>query len=1269
MSIDLTQLTYNSGNNSEALKQKALQEGLLSPDIKRPNVKNPINFGGIAQATAGPASALIGNALSGGLNSGVGSALQGLGSIASAIPGPWGAVASAGLNILGGITNKMFGAKFNDQNIANIQGKIDSARQLSLGENMSLDQLADISNTANQQFNFTNGYIGKDGWFSNKVAKKADKLRTELANAYDWQNRTINNALQNTTMNNNQQLEANMFADGGNRYTNIFSNKIGPTVTTLVRPYPAQSPWGGWADRMNQLGIRGSLFQVLNDQYQYGPKPYAAASYGFPIYGVPTILPGSWGGGSTGGGGASGIFRGDNQRYKWINDTTITPIPIMETFNDRFKRARLTGEKTFEFNGGIYGTEVSPKTPWNHENGYRVGLTGIVPDTTITRKKVPVHYMFGGSLDTNGASFDNGYTYIGAGGTHEQNPYEGVQSGVDAQGNPNLVEEGELIWNDYVFSNRLPVDKELKKKYGINTKKKMSFADLSKKLTEESKERPNDPISKAGLDASLSMLKNDQEAYKMRYEAKQAQQLFNSMSPEEQLAIMQGAQMENQQMDLNIQQPNTNVFATGGNKQQYPPILINGVLTRPTKEQYEEYVRKWKGVKDQRFNQTKKANTPLTTYGKHSNKSSKTKADKKTPSKNNTVNSSSNRELPYQAAYNYMKEMGKRLTSSIFPFSFIPTNEQIAKNSDSISRFADSQAQDAINRFFTQYFLTSPESDKSLGRIVNDAFGAQFAAALFPNILNELHQTKTVPAKQKTTKTNTINTRPTKDTTQGSSVSNSTTSQVNAPSTTNTTRSTSQSTYKTRPTSTTGKKVNRTVTPVATVDPVTGEMTITKPTITTTVQEVPEVENVATEKKPTTEGSPVTTGEPQDQAIANTTPTDVFSFDASDPTWLGTYNKWAGNFNFPEIFKTRESFVARIKQDAEEKGIHLTDAQIADMEDAYTSILENTLQARRELGDPNAKVYRALDQDLFDHLIQQQNPLQAYINDNNNAVLQRLENAQPIPISSPTDNKENTHNGINSLPYNNFAQAALFAPIVGSGIQYFSDLLGLSNKFTGDQGEAIRDANGNISYVGYNPVGVPQTFIPTDPYITATALSNALTAANRTAVNNSGANRATAQAQLAANNYNGLNSLGQALATMNETNNKEMQAVQAANNELALQNAQLQSRADEINNQNNIIRTENLIKAAAADEAERQMVATAKSANMSNFFTNIGNLGKYLTNLNQGAKIALLTPGAERYLPNVAAAQNYIIPTKVTGQQKALGGKIKTNKKRKGYTF
>ena len=37
--------------------------------------------------------------------------------------------------------------------------------------------------------------------------------------------------------------------------------------------------------------------------------------------------------------------------------------------------------------------------------------------------------------------------------------------GVDEQGIPNLVEEGEVIFNDYVFSNRMKAPKNLKKRY------------------------------------------------------------------------------------------------------------------------------------------------------------------------------------------------------------------------------------------------------------------------------------------------------------------------------------------------------------------------------------------------------------------------------------------------------------------------------------------------------------------------------------------------------------------------------------------------------------------------------------------------------------------------------------------------------------------------------------------------------------------------------------------------------------------------------------
>ena len=73
----------------------------------------------------------------------------------------------------------------------------------------------------------------------------------------------------------------------------------------------------------------------------------------------------------------------------------------------------------------------------------------------------------GGIMHQHGGDFSNGLIFIDNGGTHEQNPFEGVQMGIDAQGIPNMVEEGEVVWNDYVFSNRLKPTKEFKDKYKV----------------------------------------------------------------------------------------------------------------------------------------------------------------------------------------------------------------------------------------------------------------------------------------------------------------------------------------------------------------------------------------------------------------------------------------------------------------------------------------------------------------------------------------------------------------------------------------------------------------------------------------------------------------------------------------------------------------------------------------------------------------------------------------------------------------------------------
>lgn len=103
------------------------------------------------------------------------------------------------------------------------------------------------------------------------------------------------------------------------------------------------------------------------------------------------------------------------------------------------------------------------------------------------------------------------YTEINNGGTHEENPYDGVQSGVDEQGVPNLLEEGEVVYDDYVFSNRLVVPSEVRNKYRLRGSKELTFADAAKQVHKESEERPNDPISANGLEVMMYNLAMEQE--------------------------------------------------------------------------------------------------------------------------------------------------------------------------------------------------------------------------------------------------------------------------------------------------------------------------------------------------------------------------------------------------------------------------------------------------------------------------------------------------------------------------------------------------------------------------------------------------------------------------------------------------------------------------------------------------------------------------------------------------------------------------------------
>lgn len=316
-------------------------------------------------AAIGAAGALGGTAISAGYNSDVGTAFSSLGNVASAIPGPWGAAIGAGLNLVGGLANRAFGAKWNTENINKVQGNIDALKNFQSNAG-SWDQLQANMDTMPASMTFSDSYIGKNGWFNHKATRKAENLRGQQADAFNFAQKSITN-------------------NAGN----IASNQ----ANTLARNYVA--------------------------------------------YGGPIQLLGNG---------------------------------IMSPFGSRYAK------------GGVI------KNP----------------------------------LQRNGSDWNIGLIEINNGDTHERNPYDGVQLGVDQQGTPNLVEEGEVVWNNYVFSNRMKVPKELRQKLKLGDND-ITYAEAVKSKKKEREERPNDPIEKRGFEAFLTRLGQSQEEQRQKQEARRMQ--------------------------------------------------------------------------------------------------------------------------------------------------------------------------------------------------------------------------------------------------------------------------------------------------------------------------------------------------------------------------------------------------------------------------------------------------------------------------------------------------------------------------------------------------------------------------------------------------------------------------------------------------------------------------------------------------------------------------------------------------------------------------
>lgn len=204
-----------------------------------------------------------------------------------------------------------------------------------------------------------------------------------------------------------------------------------------------------------------------------------------------------------------------------------------------------------------------------------------------------------GKFDTHGGYFaPKDYFRINTGGSHSENPNGGVQIGIDQNGVPNLLEEGEPVFKDFVFSDNIKANKSILKDMSIPEKYAgMLYSEIADKFIEEAEMRPMDPISNNGLRAMLSRLADAQEEQKLRKEENELKAELKKLSPEELQAVntmlVQQEQANPQEqamlpqmqvgMPQDIQQVPQEEYA-----QQAPVIMANGGLLAPYTANYFE---------------------------------------------------------------------------------------------------------------------------------------------------------------------------------------------------------------------------------------------------------------------------------------------------------------------------------------------------------------------------------------------------------------------------------------------------------------------------------------------------------------------------------------------------------------------------------------------------------------------------------------------------------------------------------------------------------
>lgn len=508
---------------------------------KANNPFSKANIGDTAATAAMVAAPIANSLISDGFSTKEGEGITGLGNAVAAGLAATGvgavpaAIVSVASNLVGGVLNRGGGVKWNNKGKAIVEGTTQALNSSAnnLASQNTNEGIMDAWGQTDFGTEFSKGDIGKDGWWGHKAKKEYRRQKQLRKEAQERARRGFTLGVENADSTMDDLAQSNfIYANGGaldimqqDKLIDALNNNnqaanMNPLTTYDNYPYGMDNPYS----------LLGSALLALGGPKRKKERVYSSGSW---------KLPSGW--------KEEGIRTPHGNYYRrTINesgpDTIYTYQPTnmyspKYMFEDSWwtERRVPSGRKTAGYDIIKDEFENYSKDAVDDPNSFIQLKDNIVdaansvydwvkeavtPATRAVKKKANGGslFAFGGELGTNGTDWTNGLLYVDSGGTHEENPMDGVPMGVDENGTPNLVEEGETVFNDYVFSNRMKVPKELLKEFGLggSSKKGITFAEASKKIAKESERRPNDNISLAGLQEGLGKLAEIQEAERMK---------------------------------------------------------------------------------------------------------------------------------------------------------------------------------------------------------------------------------------------------------------------------------------------------------------------------------------------------------------------------------------------------------------------------------------------------------------------------------------------------------------------------------------------------------------------------------------------------------------------------------------------------------------------------------------------------------------------------------------------------------------------------------